>query len=176
MMDDYRRCGRCLLEKPVEEFNWRRRARGQRDNMCRPCRAAYKQEHYAANKQRYVAQARRRKQMVAEERMRYLLDYFADHPCADCGEDDPTVLEFDHLREKAFDVSHALPYRAWGAILAEIAKCDVVCANCHRRRTARRGGHLRLRLIRAGDGARTRSQSLEGSCAANTPRPPEPRL
>jgi hypothetical protein len=120
--------------------------------MCRPCRAAYKQEHYAANKGRYVAQARERKRAVAEERMLFLLDYFAAHPCADCGEDDPAVLEFDHLddQEKAFEIAAALPYRAWASILAEIAKCDVVCANCHRRRTARRGGHLRLRLIESG--------------------------
>ena len=146
----YRRCGRCGSEKPIDEFNWRRRHRGQRDNFCRPCRAAYKQEHYTANKQRYVAQARERKRVLAEQRMRYLLDYFVEHPCRDCGEDDPAVLEFDHLADKAFDISHALPYRAWNAILAEIAKCDVVCANCHRRRTATRGGHLRLRLLQSG--------------------------
>jgi hypothetical protein len=33
--------------------------------------------------------------------------------------------------------------RNWDDVLAEMAKCDVVCANCHRRRTARRGGFLR---------------------------------
>ena len=142
-----RRCGRCGVEKPVSEFNWRRRHRGQRDNFCRPCHAEYKQEHYAANRQRYVDQARERKRIVAERRMRFLLDYFAEHPCRDCGEDDPVVLEFDHLSDKAFNISHALPFRAWATILAEIAKCDVVCANCHRRRTATRGGHLRLRLL-----------------------------
>ena len=116
--------------------------------MCRPCRAAYKHEHYRTNKQRYVDQARHRKRAVAEERMRYLLGYFAEHPCADCGEDDPAVLEFDHLCEeqKAFDVAAGLPYRAWSSILAEIAKCDVVCANCHRRRTARRRSSNRARL------------------------------
>ncbi len=138
-----RRCGGCGVEKPLSDFNWRRRERGQRDNLCRPCRAAYKQEHYFANRQRYVDQARQRKQMLAERRMRYLLDYFAEHPCADCGEDDPMVLEFDHRGDKLFDVSHALPYRAWHAILDEIAKCEVVCVNCHRRRTARRGGFMR---------------------------------
>ncbi len=119
--------------------------------MCRPCRAAYKQEHYAAHKARYVAQAQGRKRAVGEKRMRYLLEYFASHPCVDCGETDPLVLEFDHrASDKAFNIGHALPYRAWAAILAEIAKCDVVCANCHRRRTMRRGSHLRLRLAESG--------------------------
>src|SRR3712207_7264847 len=90
-MEDIRRCGRCFAEKAVEEFNWRRKERGQRDNMCRPCRAAYKQEHYLANKQTYVDQARARKQALALERTTFLLGYFAEHPCADCGENDPVV-------------------------------------------------------------------------------------
>ena len=118
--------------------------------MCRSCRAAYKQEHYAAHRVRYVAQARERKRVVAEERMRFLLRYFRAHPCLDCDEADPLVLEFDHRGDKAFDIGQALPYRAWEAILEEIAKCDVVCANCHRRRTARRARHLRLRLAESG--------------------------
>ena len=148
--DSRRRCGRCQEEKPLEDFNWRRRERQQLDSMCRLCRAAYKQEHYAANRQRYVDQARQRKRTLAAERTRYLLDFFGTHPCVDCGEQDPVVLEFDHLGDKAFDIGQALPYRAWPTILAEIAKCDVVCANCHRRRTARRAGHLRLRLSESG--------------------------
>jgi hypothetical protein len=45
--------------KPVESFNWRRKAIGQRDNMCRRRQAAYKHEPYSANKIRYIAQARR---------------------------------------------------------------------------------------------------------------------
>ena len=143
---DLKRCGRCQLEKSIEEFNWRREERGQRDNMCRPCRAAYHHEHYVANRQRYVDQARERKQRVNEERVRFLLEFFAANPCADCGEDDPVVLEFDHRGDKSFNVGSALPYRAWPTILAEIAKCDVVCANCHRLRTARRAQSLRFRL------------------------------
>ncbi len=169
---ELRRCGRCGADKPVAEFNWRRRVRGQRDNLCRPCRAAYKREHYLANRSRYVDQARERKQALAVERTAYLIEFFAGHPCADCGEHDPVVLEFDHLADKRFDIGQSLPYRSWRSILAEIAKCDVVCANCHRRRTARRGGHLRARLSQAGDGGRTRTQTLEGSRAAVTPRPP----
>jgi hypothetical protein len=56
--------------------------------MCRPCHSAYHREHYLAHKQRYVDQARRRKQALMRERTAYLLDYFASHPCADCGERD----------------------------------------------------------------------------------------
>jgi hypothetical protein len=46
-------------------------------------------------------------------------------------------------------VAQALPYRSWQSILDEMAKCEVVCANCHRRRTARRRGSLRADLTQA---------------------------
>jgi hypothetical protein len=75
-----------------------------------------------------------------------LIDYFRSHPCVDCGELDPVVLEFDHLGEKSFNIGQALPYRRWQSILDEIEKCVVVCANCHRRRTAKRRGSLRAAL------------------------------
>jgi hypothetical protein len=142
-----RNCGRCGQTKADTDFAWRRKWKGQRDNMCRPCRAAYKQEHYRANKQRYVDNAARRRERVVRERVEFLLEYFKDHPCVDCGETDPLVLEFDHIREKSFDVGKGLRDRGWQSILDEIAKCDVVCANCHRRRTARRGGFIKVALM-----------------------------
>jgi hypothetical protein len=144
-----RRCGRCNKVKALADFNWRRKGRGQRDNMCRACRAAYKREHYLANKQRYVDQARGRKQQLALQRTAYLVEYFRTHPCVDCGQTDAVVLEFDHLRDKSFDVAQALPYRSWKSILDEIAKCEVVCANCHRRRTAQRRRSIRAVLTQS---------------------------
>jgi hypothetical protein len=141
-----RRCGRCGELKPVEEFAWRRKGKGQRHNYCRPCHAEYHGEHYIANKARYIAQAARQKTELRLERTRQLLEYFATHPCVDCGESDPIVLEFDHLRDKTFAVAAKLVDYRWERILEEIEKCEVVCANCHRRRTARRRGALRLLL------------------------------
>jgi hypothetical protein len=80
--------------------------------------------------------------------MRFLLEYLRDHPCVDCGESDPLVLEFDHVGEKSFEIGAGLPDRNWDSILREIAKCEVVCANCHRRRTAQRFGTVRAVLAR----------------------------
>jgi hypothetical protein len=68
--------------------------------------------------------------------------------CVDCGERDPVVLEFDHRGRKRGSVTQMA---WWGfsvaAIDAEIAHCEVRCANCHRRATARRGGHFRFRVL-----------------------------
>jgi hypothetical protein len=68
------------------------------------------------------------------------------------GRPDPVVLEFDHLRDKLFSVGMDLARRNWQCILDEIDKCEVVCANCHRRRTALRRGALRARLTQVVDG------------------------
>lgn len=138
-----RRCGRCHEEKSVDEFAWRRKAQGQLDNYCRPCRAEYKQAHYTANRQRYIASARRRKRTLVAERTEFIVDYLREHPCVDCGERDPVVLEFDHLGDKEFGIGQGFRDRAWQSVLDEMAKCEVVCANCHRRRTATRGGFAR---------------------------------
>ena len=141
-----KRCGRCGELKGVNDFAWRRKARGQRQTYCRACQAAYNRAHYLANKSLYVSRARARKVAIREERTKFLLEYFAAHPCADCGESDPVVLEFDHLGDKLFDIGTALPCNNWESILAEMLKCEVVCANCHRRRTKRRQNAIRVVL------------------------------
>ena len=126
------------------EFNWRRRERNQRDTYCRPCRSAYKAEHYAANKTRYISQAMERRRSLRFERNQFIVEYLRAHPCMDCGEGDPVVLDFDHVRgEKLFSVSMGLTDRSFDSLVAEMAKCEVVCTNCHRRRTAHRAGFAR---------------------------------
>jgi hypothetical protein len=89
------------------------------------------------------------KQKLQLERTTYLIRFFDTHPSIDCGEPDPVVLEFDHLRDKSFAIGQALTRKSWQSILDEIEKCEVVGANCHRRRTAERRGSLRAMLTQA---------------------------
>jgi hypothetical protein len=142
---EMRTCSRCKESKHVDEFT-PKGSKGGRDSYCRPCRRAYGQEHYELHRERYIAQTRVRNDKYFRERVLFLLEYFKTHPCTDCGETDPVVLDFDHLRDKKFDIASGIHYRAWDKVLAEIAKCEVVCSNCHRRRTASRRGTLRLIL------------------------------
>ena len=67
------------------------------------------------------------------------LDSLKDVPCIDCGgRFPPECMDFDHVRgEKSFNVGHGAD-RSQIQLAAEIAKCEVVCANCHRIRTAGR--------------------------------------
>jgi len=63
-------------------------------------------------------------------------------PCQDCGvRYPPYVMDFDHVRgDKVMDISDMISAAvSWDVLIAEVAKCEVVCANCHRIRTYTRG-------------------------------------
>ena len=85
-----------------------------------------------------MGQIRSRRKRMRQENTEKLWAYLSLHPCVDCGVADPRVLEFDHLREKRDSVSRLRGSYDWAVIEAEIQKCEVVCANCHRIRTYRR--------------------------------------
>ena len=74
-----------------------------------------------------------------KERRDYIIGYKAEHGCADCEEDDPIVLQFDHVTgEKSFTIAHVISMYGMypdSILKQEIEKCEVVCANCHTRRT-----------------------------------------
>ena len=61
--------------------------------------------------------------------------------CADCGirSDHPEIYDFDHTAgEKAANIASLVTKGTWDDFVAEIAKCEVVCSNCHRIRTRER--------------------------------------
>lgn len=67
---------------------------------------------------------------------KYILDYLISHPCVDCGERDPAVLEFDHVRDKKlFTISLKCNNYSLDKIKDEIEKCEIRCTNCHLKRT-----------------------------------------
>lgn len=70
----------------------------------------------------------------------FIQAYLETHPCVDCGETNPIVMEFDHVTsDKQEDISRMVySGRSLASIQAEVAKCEVRCANCHRIATHRR--------------------------------------
>jgi hypothetical protein len=92
--------------------------------------------HYATHREYYAERnARRRRERV--EMVRKL----KDAPCQDCGKRFPYyAMDFDHRpgTVKLFNISRTANGVGKARLLAEIAKCDLVCATCHRYRTAAR--------------------------------------
>ena len=144
-----KRCPSCGETQSLDAFPPNRQRADGRQAQCRACYAAYQRAYYRRRTQEDAAYRRRQRQLrrkrnevrLRENRAR-LWAYFAEHPCVDCGEKDPVVLELDHRRpeEKRFTIGDAIFRMPWERIQTELGKCDVRCANCHRRRTAAQQG------------------------------------
>lgn len=146
-------CIKCNTKKPVDEFNWRSKKHGVRHYTCKACHSAYRRQHYLDNIEMYKAKARHwneENQAGVRMRMRrYVLEYLLEHPCVDCGEKNPIVLEFDHIKGQKLSTISELK----GSITrierlkSEMDKCVVRCANCHRRKTATERGWYRAKMM-----------------------------
>jgi 5-methylcytosine-specific restriction endonuclease McrA len=104
----------------------------------------YQKDYYAQNAEAVKARMRQSNKLKREERKLFLLEYLLVNPCVDCGETDLVVLEFDHTRGTKSANITALLTASMTKLLEELNKCDVVCANCHTRRTAKRAGWPRF--------------------------------
>lgn len=130
-----KRCSSCGQEKPVEEFQARSK-RKTRQPWCRSCKNAYDRDWYQRNKEKHKRDvARRNREQVA--RLREVVGELKRQPCTDCGECfPPYVMDFDHVRgTKVRSIGRLVAYGHEAGLRAELAKCDLVCANCHRERT-----------------------------------------
>lgn len=133
-----KQCTICKLDKDLAEFN---KSAGRRDGLQSHCRICSKEKfnkYYNANKGEHIKNIVERNKEHRKKILQFVYDYLKSHPCVDCGEKDPRVLEFDHVRDvKDMAISSMLRNNhSIERIQSEIVKCDVRCANCHRRKTA----------------------------------------
>jgi phage-related protein len=138
-----RLCGKCGKRKDEDSFSLRSKAKGTRQSMCRECFKDASHAYYKTHKTVYVAQAKVRRTAAIQVLREKLYAYLLQHPCVDCGEKDPVVLDFDHdpSSDKTNNVCNLVRSGcSWKTVLAEIEKCAVRCSNCHRRRTAKQFG------------------------------------
>ena len=125
-----RRCGRCRRSLPLEAFA--RYGRGYQ-SYCRSCQREYDAAWYRANKGRRQAKVKADR----EAHVAWVDSLKEGKPCADCGRTSPCVMEWDHLPGTIKTLVLADTRRAAHSrkrILAELEKCELVCANCHRER------------------------------------------
>lgn len=126
-------CPKCKSEKPDDCFYRSALKKDGLSRICKECQRLYIKEHYTNNKRYYKNKAKNHGKL-----MRQLVLQHKNKPCLDCGISYPYyVMDFDHVRgEKRFNLSEIINgTQSKKAILEEIAKCEVVCANCHRIRT-----------------------------------------
>src|ERR1043165_3544980 len=128
-------CTQCATTKSITDFNFKRRADGLRHSYCKDCGKKITQSHYRRRKRLYLD-----RNIRAYAERRNIVITAKSRPCADCGVQYPYyVMDLDHREGVIKEFSlHAVNGVTKKAILREIAKCDVVCANCHRERTHQR--------------------------------------
>lgn len=129
------KCCRCKEFLPRDSFG----GVTKRNDYCKPCKQLIETAYRADPEVRQRRNAQNRK--AANKRYiinrNNLVEYLRTHPCIQCGESDPIVLEFDHIDRstKRAQIGDILGSWNWNTILIEIEKCVVRCANCHRRKS-----------------------------------------
>jgi hypothetical protein len=116
MDEGFKKCYKCGLRKPRTEFYANKGRSDGLGTACKPC----------ANKMTL------RRQIANRE----FINTLKSRPCFDCNKQyPPFVMQFDHVRgEKRFNIGESRG-RSRASLLGEVAKCQVVCANCHATRT-----------------------------------------
>ncbi len=136
-----KKCSRCGNEKSISEFSFRNKKKNKRQSACKKCHNALTRNHYEDNVEYYVKKAKTIKQNAVKRNRQKVFEYLLNHPCVDCGEEDPVVLQFDHVRGSKKCAVSMLLYNSWKLVEEEIAKCEIRCANCHARKTAKQQGY-----------------------------------
>ncbi len=143
-----RTCTKCGAEKAISEFPWKNKKKGKLHAVCKPCTAVRSNKWYYANKEHHVRNVT--KHTLENQRMlkNYVNAYLAKTPCVVCGETDPVLLEFDHIRGKDNNITDLIRLNvSLPRLQAEIEKCQVLCVNCHKRKTAKERGWYRCREL-----------------------------
>lgn len=133
-----KKCIKCSIEKQEEDFPIKSK-NGKRRADCKICFNSYRRRLYKEislyRKKNYKRGVLRRGRLQ-NENIPKILKYFKSYPCKSCGETNPIVLEFDHIKNKKFLISRMIRYYAWDKIIKEIKNCQVLCSNCHSIKTA----------------------------------------
>lgn len=140
-------CSKCGLNKALSEFYVKDSRKNKLHAQCKSCfkehRKTYCAKHYEQYKEQYRARAKISRKKRTDQFHNNMLAYLQGKVCNNCGENDIRVLEFDHLDPltKKFGIGQSLRLGyTWSQALDEIKKCQILCANCHKIRTAEQFG------------------------------------
>lgn len=134
-----KQCLRCNKNKRLNKFNFRNKQKGTYNCWCKVCIKNYDKIRYAGFTKKDKTNKKTRQHIICVRNRQWVWNYLKSHPCVDCKESDPIVLEFDHIKDKKNKKDLITNHTTNSSIFRlrkEISKCVVRCANCHRRKTA----------------------------------------
>ena len=113
-------CNNCNEEKLIDDFNWRNKERGIKHKRCKICTRKQGQSSYNKNADYYRKKNGKLRDEKTSKNKIKIWNYLIEHPCVDCGESNPILLDFDHVRgNKIYNVSQ-MKAMLWSTILKEI--------------------------------------------------------
>lgn len=137
-MIDKKKCTLCKQIKLLEFFSKRNLSKDGYQNICKECSEKHSKKYYKKNKSAHKKKTKEQRKIILKRNYQFIWDYLLQHPCIDCGNNNPVVLEFDHVSGEKIAPVSVLAHDSWSLvkIQAEIDKCEIRCANCHRIKTA----------------------------------------
>ena len=133
-----KKCYTCKAIRSVECFNKNKSRKDGLNSICKDCSKTRSKKYYSENKEKHLKVIRKRTDESIKKNQKFVIEYLKNHPCVDCKETDIVVLDFDHIKDKKYNVSNMIGEGySIKTLLEEINKCQVRCANCHRRKTAK---------------------------------------
>jgi hypothetical protein len=130
-------CAKCDKDRLIDEFDPNLKRSDKLQTYCRECYSKYHGEWYKRNKEKVKKKTAIRNAHQRSVIVEFLFDYLSTHACVDCGFSDIRALDFDHVRGKKLLAVTELYRRrcSLDKLVAEVAKCEVRCRNCHGIRT-----------------------------------------
>lgn len=115
-------CTKCKVEKSIDDYH---KNKNKTHSQCKECKNQDRLKYSGTWRDKDI------------EKRKYLWEYKSQHPCVKCGESDPIVLVFDHLEDfiKEFDIANSNGNLE--LLKKEISKCQMLCSNCHAKKTAK---------------------------------------
>ena len=133
-----KQCGKCKSSKPLEEFDKNKTKPDGVQTFCKTCKKEYNIKYYAKTKNVHNPSRYENRRRHNAEVRDYILSVKDNKPCTDCGISYRYwQMDFDHLENKEFNIGTERGKKL-DRIKKEIAKCELVCSNCHRTRTHER--------------------------------------
>src|SRR5579862_1648346 len=146
-------CSVCEIQKPERDFFFRDKRADRLLAQCKDCytekRNKIWRDYYNKHGSQYRTNVVERNRKLKNNLRLKMMLYLSGKSCVLCGNSDPRVLKFDHIdpKTKSFSIAQGISsVLSWENILIEIEKCQILCANCHKIKTAAEQGWCKNKM------------------------------
>lgn len=131
-MEILKQCTKCGEGKPVAQFSWKNKRLNILHSRCKSCSKIERDDYYEVNKNYFNEKNKKNRAL----NKKWFDEYKKELKCKVCNESETCCLDFHHKDgDEKTNIISDMCYSTYSKkrIMEEINKCDVLCANCHRK-------------------------------------------